>query len=829
MAQYIGIDLGTTNSVICSYDGSDLRIWKSPEQNDVTPSAIYIDRRGNRYYGQKAYQQAQYNPGNAAVLFKRFLGTNTMMNFEAADLSMTPEECSAEIIQVLCGYLPEEIRKDPETAVVITVPAAFNQMKRDATMEAAELAGLERAALMQEPVAAIMSIMKEAPEEGFFLVYDLGGGTFDVSIAENIGGKVHLLSHGGIEMCGGRDIDRSIFDTVVQPWLLQNFDLPSDLLTSSRYRRLVRISQWAAERAKIELSSQASAIIAMSEDEMRCTDESGEEIYLDIELTRDMIDGLLTGIVDETVGACRETLRKSGLEASDISRIVFIGGPTMYKPLRDRVAETLGIRTDTAVDPMTAVAEGAAIFAESIDWGNPGHGRKAPDELKQTDLGLSFKYIARTPRDSAGVMLMLSEDLSSDRKDWTVEFHSLDTGWTSGRIRLEDKRITQFPLSGQGENRFRATLYDENGQPVAGELEEIVITRTLASIDAIPSSSSIAMEVIERLGGKSTLEFLVREGDPLPRKGSILVRAGQTVRAGSKEALNIRLWEGEIEPEISDNRFIGVLRISGKDIDAGVIPTGAEIECEYEVSDAGHIHLEASVPCIGATFTGQNLYSRRTGQETLDQDRIAESARRLLNEIEEMRSLVANTELYKAKEKAQSASAADLLPEDEAELIQKAQADLLEARKIVSRIRKENRKRLKEIRLRRAELKYFSTQKYMDIGEQTRYQSLRNAAKKALEEDDPYYDDLVDDIFSLCGIVLSRQSWFIIKRYNEEAGLVALAIDKDRFQELKEKGDQYLAKKDMVALRGIVYQMILNRIEPETDDAIFDDANIIKG
>ena len=125
---FIGIDLGTTNSSICSYDGKDIRIWKSPEQNDVTPSAIFIDKRGNKYFGQKAYNQAPHSPENSATNFKRFMGTSTKIEIKSANLFMTPEECSAEILKVLYGYLPEEIRNDTNTSTVITVPAAFNQM-----------------------------------------------------------------------------------------------------------------------------------------------------------------------------------------------------------------------------------------------------------------------------------------------------------------------------------------------------------------------------------------------------------------------------------------------------------------------------------------------------------------------------------------------------------------------------------------------------------------------------------------------------------------------------------------------------------------------------
>lgn len=168
MKHYIGIDLGTTNSAICSYDGQEVRIWKSPDQNDVTPSAIYIDKRGNRYYGRRAYDNAPRSPQNSATLFKRFMGTNTKIEIKAANVTMAPEECSAEILKVLFGYLPEEIRNAEDTAVVITVPAAFNQMKKDATLEAARLAGFHHVALMQEPVAAIMSVMRQAKKRRHF-------------------------------------------------------------------------------------------------------------------------------------------------------------------------------------------------------------------------------------------------------------------------------------------------------------------------------------------------------------------------------------------------------------------------------------------------------------------------------------------------------------------------------------------------------------------------------------------------------------------------------------------------------------------------------------
>ena len=143
MRHFIGIDLGTTNSAICSFDGSATRVWKSPEQSDVTPSAIYVDRHGHRFYGRRAYDMAPADEKNAATLFKRYLGTSMKFTLEASGEELTPEECSAEILRLLYGYLPREWQEDSETVTVITVPAAFNQMKKDATLQAAQLAGIE--------------------------------------------------------------------------------------------------------------------------------------------------------------------------------------------------------------------------------------------------------------------------------------------------------------------------------------------------------------------------------------------------------------------------------------------------------------------------------------------------------------------------------------------------------------------------------------------------------------------------------------------------------------------------------------------------------------
>jgi molecular chaperone DnaK len=456
---------------------------------------------------------------------------------------MSPEECSAEILRVLYSYLPEEIRNDPDTGTVITVPAAFNQMQKDATMSAARLAGIGKVALMQEPVAAVMSVMRQRKTDGIFMVYDLGGGTLDIAIAQSLGGRVNLLGHGGIQMCGGRDFDRELYTNIVIPWLLENFDLPEDMVADPRYKTLKTLATWAVEQAKIELSKKADTVIAMDESELAVKDRKGKDIYLDIKLTRTQFDNIVAAHVEESIVSAREAMEKAGISPRDVERIVFVGGPTQYKPLRDKVALALAVAPSTDVKPMTAVAEGAAVFAESIDWSSQSRGRKQSRGSValggKLDIGLNF--LARTPDIKTRVVLKIAGKVLTGSE---VQIDSLDTGWSSGRIALKDGGAFVVPLSKPGENTFKIFVFDAVGGSVTLATDRFVITRTAASIDAIPASHSIGIEVRTRAGGSLTLDYLVKEGDLLPKKGGCHFKTETSLKSQSPGSIRFKIWEG---------------------------------------------------------------------------------------------------------------------------------------------------------------------------------------------------------------------------------------------------------------------------------------------
>lgn len=831
MSNYVGIDLGTTNSAISSFDGETVRLYKSPEQNDVTPSAIFIDRRGNKYVGRRAYDNAARSPDNAAVLFKRLIGTSTPIKLPAVDLSMSPEECSAEILKVLYGYLPPEIRDDASTGTVITVPAAFNQMQKDATKSAAEMAGLGSVALMQEPVAAVMSVMQNRKSDGIFLIYDLGGGTLDIAIAESISGRVSLLSHGGIAMCGGRDFDRMLLDSFVKPWLHENFDLPDDLSANPQFKQLIRMTTWAAEKAKVELSSREDTVISLSEVELRTSDLSGEEIYLDIPITQQELSNLIAPKVEDSVAAVRETLEKAHLEPSDIERLVFVGGPTNYQPLREKVAFELGIAASTEVNPMTAVAEGAAVFAESIEWKSESRGRKSSRGAIDAvgALPVSLNYVARTPATTSKIVVVVTGDIP-DGCEFQID--SLDTGWSSGRMSLTNEASVEVSLPKAAENTFKVFVFDSNGMPLALEQDKLVITRTAASVDAIPSSSSIGIEVLSKLGGKPVLDYLVREGDSLPKRGKVVFRASESLRGGSNGALNFKIWEGEIEEPITDNRFVGVLSIKGADFDQGTIQAGDTLDCEYEILDSGNVVLEVSVSSIGGTFhSGRNFYSRQAGQIDYSSAsaQVEEEVHSVSARLDEISGRVDDPKLDQARQKLESATAAKDVSND-AESAKQAMDDVLEAKKHIAEVRKRHLKDIRQLDLDNC-MGFFNSQ-LLEFARDTEiksFQNLARTAQRAIDTNSPDFEIHLDELKGRNWQILWRQDWFVVDRFKSLSEEVHLFPDRHSHAVLVQAGNEALKADDMDRLRQIVGELFLTRMGGAGDDDMAMTVNIVRG
>ena len=824
---YAGIDLGTTNSAISYYDGvNQPQIRKSPEQNDVTPSAIYINKRGNRYYGYKAYTQASVDKKNSATLFKRYMGTNNKFEFQDSGVVMSPEECSAEILKVLYGYLPDDVRNDPETGTVITVPAAFNQVKKEATLEAANMAGIGRVSLMQEPAAAIMSVISSSDHnsDGIFLVYDLGGGTFDLSIAESINGKVNLLAQEGKEMCGGRDWDRRIFDNLVVSWLRDNFSLPDNFLADENYQTLRSAALFAVEQAKISLSSRSpSEAVMIQSDDFHCIDLKGREIYLDIPLSRNELNPLIDDLLDETIELSRAAMKKAGLSAADIERLVFIGGPTNYSYLRDKVSSELALKPDNSVNPMTAVAEGAAIFAESVDWSSENHSRKPSNADITLGTSLHFRYESRASGNKARVVCHVNTPAKL-----LCEITSDDTGWTSGRFELKDGVMLELPLLKEGDNNFTASVYDMYGRKIAVPIPKILITKTLASVGGIPASHSIFVPALDRLGGTERLVYLVRKDESLPKKGRVNFKAAQTLKAGTEESLNFNLYEGEIEQPYQDNRFVGVYKISGANLyGRDIIPAGSEIVCDYEISDGGTIAMFASVSCLGTEFERRNFYIHDDAKLDLNAERLADEGREIISRIDDMSEKIDDPRLDKARAKTEHAAAIDSEYISDNEEIQEAYNELHEAKNILSQIRKDHYREINQAQLDNC-IEYFnrSVAQYADTSDTAAFNNLSRTAQRLVN--DPGFERYIGELWGKISNILFRQDWFVIDYFKGMIQNPYSYHDSRRFNELKNQGLKYIEQGKINELRTLIFELsgIMKTVSGDDKQLI---VNIIKG
>jgi molecular chaperone DnaK len=590
------------------------------------------------------------------------------------------------------------------------------------------------------------------------------------------------------------------------------------------------MATWATEKAKIELSQKEEAVVSLPETELGVRDQAGEEIYIDITIDRKRYDGLIGPKVEESIVSARETLEKAGLSPHDVERVVFVGGPTHYKPLRDKVAFELGIAPSTDVNPMTAVAEGAAVFAESIDWASQSRGRKSARGAISAGgaLDLSFNYIARTPDSKAKIVAKLGSSAPAG-----VEFQidSLDTGWSSGRIALKDGAGIELNLTKPGDNTFKVFVFDSNGGPVSLREDKIVIARTAASIDAIPASHSVGVEARDKVGGRLSLDYLVREGDQLPKKGKKTFKAGESLKAGSAGSIKFKLWEGDISDPINDNRFIGMFEIKGTDFDDGVIAAGAELICEYEVLDSGNIVLEVSVPSISGSFqSGRNFYSSQEGKVdyTNQAKNIQEQSDHTLQRLDEMASKVDDPRLEQAREKLEQAST---IKTDEAdpETAKQAMDHVQEAKRLLALTRKEHLKDIRQLELDKA-VDFFDkvVRQHARPTEASSFDNLVKTAQRAIDNNSGDFESHLDDLRGRNFMILWRQDWFVIERFKWLAEDTYLFPDAREHAQLVAAGAEALKANDIDKLRAVVAHLDSIRIGSAGEDDMLAGANIVR-
>lgn len=350
MSKVIGIDLGTTNSVVAVMEGGKPTVITNTEGSRLTPSVVGFSKTGERLVGELAKRQAISNPENTVSSIKRHMGENYTVKIEGKDY--TPQEISAMILQKLKedaeSYLGEKV-----TQAVITVPAYFSDSQRQATKDAGKIAGLDVLRIINEPTAAALAYGLDKGGDGKILVFDLGGGTFDVSILELGDGVFEVKATNGNTHLGGDDFDNTVMNWMVSEFKGQSgIDLSQDKLAEQRLKD-------AAEKAKIELSTVLSTNINLP---FITADATGPK-HLDLTLTRAKFNELTANLVQDTMGPTRQAIKDSGLSIDEIDKIILVGGSSRIPAVQEAIKHILGKEPDKGINPDECVAIGAAIQA----------------------------------------------------------------------------------------------------------------------------------------------------------------------------------------------------------------------------------------------------------------------------------------------------------------------------------------------------------------------------------------------------------------------------------------------------------------------------------
>ncbi len=529
MGKIIGIDLGTTNSVVAIMEGTEPKVITNEEGSRTTPSVVAFTKEGERLVGQVARRQAITNPNNTVYSIKRFMGRkhgevgqeiarvpykvvkgpNGDARVEVQSKQHSPPEISALILQKL-KHAAEEYLRQPVAEAVITVPAYFNDAQRQATKDAGRIAGLEVKRIINEPTAAALAYGLDKKKDELIAVYDFGGGTFDISILEVGDSVVEVKSTNGDTHLGGDDVDQRIME-----WLIDEFRKDSGVDVSKDRMVLQRLKE-AAEKAKIELSTTLETEINLP---FLTADATGPK-HLQIKLSRSRLEQMVMDLVERSIGPCRQALKDAGLSPSDIDEIVLVGGMTRMPLIQQKVQEFFKKAPNKTVNPDEVVALGAAVQAGVL-------GGEVKDVLllDVTPLSLGIETLG-------GVMTTLiarnttiptqKSEIFSTAADnqTTVEIHVLqgERPMASDNKTLGKFQLTGIPPAPRGIPQIEVTFdIDANGivhvsakDKATGREQKIQIT----------SASGLSKDEVERM----VREAQAHEAEDKSRKEEIEAR-----------------------------------------------------------------------------------------------------------------------------------------------------------------------------------------------------------------------------------------------------------------------------------------------------------------
>jgi len=597
-----GIDLGTTNSAIVVMNQGHVKIIKSDTQMDTTPSCVHFNKKQTIFVGIKAYSSVSKEAlqkfknrakeplnQNSFIEFKRTMGNDESYSSNFMDRSFSSEELSAEVLKKLKSYVTDE---DINSAVV-TIPSMFKQHQVDATQRAAEFAGFDYVELLQEPIAASMAYGIDGKiVNGHWVVFDFGGGTFDTALMEIDEGIMKVKDLEGDNRLGGKNLDYAIVDNILMPWLKDHYDLKKTFSNDLDKRLLREALKFPAEEIKIALSSKKE--YNWVPDDPFGEDDNGKEIEPDINITIDDFKAAVESIFQRSIDITLKLLRNNNLQESDLKTVLMVGGPTLSQTYREMIKEQISEKIDINIDPMTAIARGAAVFASTKD---------IPLDLQKRNrakIQLKLKYPETTVESQEKIGVMVERKLTDGDipEKIFIEIERRDKGWSSGKIEVEDDaEIITIELEEGKASGFTILLYDEKGTLYPCEPNDFTIISGFKAPKAtLPFNFCINIFDIQR--EREILDTFkgLKKNQSLPAKGNGIYRTQKDIRPGlDEDILSIDLYGGEKGTKAIYNSPVGNIKITGKDL-GEFLPKDSEVEIVLEVDSSRRVTVRAYFP-----------------------------------------------------------------------------------------------------------------------------------------------------------------------------------------------------------------------------------------
>jgi len=623
-----GIDLGTTNSAIAKFVKGDVIVFNNPLDfgRSTLPSVVYY-KKDKIIVGNKAKEYLERDPKNVVGLFKRKMGTSESFMIKSVNNSKTPIDLSAQVLKELKTFVNTGDNLD---SVVITIPASFDSIQSNATKEAGLQAGFKQVVLLQEPIAASLAYanMKKSNDlkDGHWLVYDLGGGTFDVALVRIKDGEMKVIDHEGDNFLGGSDFDRLIVEKLVIPKISEEYsfeDLENQMKSASgKYNTKYYSLLHQAEEAKIRLSAVSSAEVIVE----RMEDEEGNEVDMEIIITRSEFNELIKSNIDGTLEMIKTILTRNSMTAKDIQFNLMVGGSTYIPYVRQRVEEVLQIPVNCEIDPTTAVAVGAAYFAATKQRDLS----TKTSEKKNTSISIKASYNKASKEKDE----LFAARIKGNTEGLFYKIVRQDGGYDSGLKKLSERINEDLPLVENTYNFFTLTVYDGENNVIETDIETIGINSGFG-ISGQPLPEDICLEVDDYDNpGQTRLALIFQRNSVLPTKRTLTFPINKSIIKGNDtDKIWINVYEGPQTSLPEANKLIGVISITGKQVSRD-IAKGSDLEVTITMSESRDLTVSGYLNMSDQEFKGMFNPKERDTNISLLKEQIIDLSSKLDEEIE---------------------------------------------------------------------------------------------------------------------------------------------------------------------------------------------------